>query len=122
MSWRDAIGDFLERFDKPNTPLGSAETPFNYALQASFNTDPNRSRVTAETLQAAFPGLTKSDAETALAKADAAGRQALEIYYNVRDGILSESAAEAKLKTAYPEISQANFHVLRAKSHMAASK
>lgn len=122
MGWRDVIGNFLEAFDKPAAPLGSAEDPFNYALQAHSNSGGGQPAVTVEALQTAFPGLSKPEAANELRRAEAVGQQALEIYYNVRDGLMSEAAAETQIKSAYPDISRANFAVLRARCHMATSK
>lgn len=121
MGWRDVIGNILETFDKPAAPLGSAEDPFNYAVQANLALNVN-SRSSAADLQQTFPGLPASEATRVQTRADALGRQALDWYYQVRDEQLTEAEAEARIKAAYPELSAANFNVLRARCHIATSK
>ncbi|WP_245126447.1 hypothetical protein [Hymenobacter volaticus] len=111
----------LEAFDKPTAPMGSAEDPFNYAVQANWAPVAGSGNTLAD-LQQAFPGLPTPEASRVQARADALGRQALHWYYQVRDEQLSEAEAEARIKTAYPELSAANFSVLRARCHIATSK
>lgn len=120
MGWRNIIGAILESFDKP-VVLGSAETPFNYAMQASFS--PGASGpVTTEQVQAVFPAVSQQEAAAELHRATTLGRQALDLYYQVRDGHLTEAAAEAQIKAACPDLSPANFNLLQARCRVAVSK
>jgi hypothetical protein len=121
MGWRKLIGNMLESLDSPSAPLGSAEDPFNRAVQASLNAS-SGSAATAQEVQRTFPGTSAADAARVEARAEALGKLALETYYQVRDGAVTEAAAEAKIKAAYPDLSEANFRVLRARCHMATSK
>lgn len=121
MGWREIIGNFLERFDAPNSTVRTIPDPFNYTLDRVMNSR-EASPVIVHALKVTFPLLSSQNANNILKEAQNLNHQALLIYYDVRDGLLTEAEAEERIKTSYPKIDAVNFSRLRASCHIATSK
>ena len=122
MSWRDFIGNLVEKCDSPTPalPFRPITDPFNYALALSL-----RLGATSDALQRLaerFPAISQPEAASLLKDCEALIHQAVLMYYKVRDGKLSEDEAEAQIKQAAPTIDQPNLRLLRGRSHLVASK
>lgn len=124
MSWRDVIGNLLEKFDGPTSsplPPDTIADPFNYSLALSLgaSTTPDS---TLPHLLAKFPALSPQEASALVTKCNVLIHQAVLVYYKVRDGQVSEAEAEAQVKQATPQMNQQNFNLLRARCHIVTSK
>lgn len=103
-------------------PERSATDPLNYALYLLLNflALPDAEKIIY--IRAAFPALPEEEGQALLQQARELNREAVSLFYDVRDGAMSAAQATARLRTAHPQIDEKNIQALCVSGQVAASR
>jgi hypothetical protein len=103
-------------------PERQATDSLNYALHLllNFSTVSDEEKITC--LRAAFPTVLEVEGHALLQQARNLNREAIALFYDVRDGAMSAAQATARLRTAHPQIDEKNIQALCVSGQVAASR
>jgi len=107
---------------KDQHPEPKATDPLNYALTLLLNFITLSDAEKIARIRGAFSEVSAEDGEVLLQQARALNREAVALFYDVRDGALSAAQAATRLRTSHPQIDEANIQALCVSGQVAASK
>lgn len=110
MSLKKIIGSLLmHATDAIALPAEPTKTdPFNFAMDQRLQRPRRAAAELLASLQGAFPSLPHAEAQAIMQQIDLLQNEAGEAASQVNRRLLSEAAAKAQLKQAFPQIDQGN--------------